>query len=448
MLSSHLPPSRKNRYPGESVVGITRRPLSFLPSLKETYGDIAMFRIGRQPIVLASHPDQIRDVLVTHARNFHKGRGLERAKMLLGDGLLTSEDEFHLRQRRLAQPAFHRARINAYGDVMAAYAERRAEHWKDGDVLEVNHEMAAYTLAVVGKTLFDADIEGEAHEIGEALAAAIAAFNYTVLPLAPLLMHLPIPMARRYKRGRQRLDATIYRMISERRASGEDKGDLLSMLLLAHDTEGDGAGMSDLQLRDEAMTLLLAGHETTANLLTWAFYLLSQSPEAEAKLHAEIDALDTTSLGAADVARLPYTRAVIAEAMRIFPPAWIVGRRALAEYRIGDHTIPARTIILMSQWIVHKDPRWWPEPERFLPERWLPGGSAMDPNRPKFSYFPFGAGTRVCIGEQFAWMEGILGLATFARRFAMRLVPGHPVVPRPIITLRAQHGMRMVAHAR
>lgn len=430
------------------MLAITRRPLTFFPALKETYGDLATVYVGRQPIVLVSHPDHIRDVLVTNGRNFHKGRGLERARMLLGEGLLTSEDEFHLRQRRLAQPAFHRARITAYGDVMATYAERRADHWHDGDVLEINHEMAAYTLAVVGKTLFDADIEGEAHEIGEALAAAIAAFNYTVLPFAPLLMHLPIPMARRYKRGRQRLDATIYRMISERRASGEDKGDLLSMLLLAHDTEGDGGGMSDLQLRDEAMTLLLAGHETTANLLMWAFYLLSQNPEVETRLHAELDAGGSGPLGASDVARLPYTRAVIAETMRLFPPAWVIGRRAMSAYRIGDYTIPPRAIILMSQWIVHRDPRWWPDAEQFLPERWLAGGSAMDPARPKFSYFPFGAGTRVCIGEQFAWMEGILGLASFARRYSMRLVPGRPVVPRPIITLRSRHGMRMVAHSR
>ena len=430
------------------MVGITRKPLAFFPALKDTCGDVAMVHIGRQPIVLVSHPDQIRDVLVTNARNFHKGRGLERAKMLLGDGLLTSEDEFHLRQRRLAQPAFHRARITAYGDVMATYAERRADHWRDGDTLELNHEMAAYSLAVVGKTLFDADIEGEAHEIGEALAAAIAAFNYTVLPMATLLLRLPIPMARRYKRGRQRLDETIYRMIAERRASAEDKGDLLSMLMLAHDTEGDGAAMSDLQLRDEVMTLLLAGHETTANLLMWAFYLLSQNPEAEARLHSEIDALGSVTLGASDVARLPYTRAVIAETMRLYPPAWVVGRRALSAYRIGDYTIPARAIILMSQWIVHRDARWWPDAGVFQPERWLADGAASDPERPKFSYFPFGAGTRVCIGEQFAWMEGMLGLATFARRFRMRLVPGHPVVPRPIITLRAQHGMRMVAHAR
>ncbi len=448
MLKSQLPPTKRNRYPGESLLEITRRPLSFFPSLKEAHGDIALVYVGRQPIVLVSHPDHIRDVLVTNARNFHKGRGLERAKILLGDGLLTSEEEFHLRQRRLAQPAFHRARITAYGEVMATYAERRADHWRDGDVLELNHEMAAYTLAVVGKTLFDADIEGEAHEIGEALAAAIAAFNFTVLPMAPLLLRFPIPMARRYKRGRQRLDATIYRMIAERRASREDKGDLLSMLLMAHDTEGNGGGMSDLQLRDEAMTLLLAGHETTANLLMWAFYLLSQNPEAEAHLHAEVDAVGAGLLGAADVARLPYTRAVIAETMRLFPPAWVIGRRAMSEYQIGKFTIPARAIVLMSQWIVHRDPRWWPDAELFSPERWLPDGSANDLARPKFSYFPFGAGTRVCIGEQFAWMEGILGLATFARRYAMRLVTGHPVVPKPIITLRAQHGMRMVAHSR
>ena len=448
MGPTQLPPSRKSRYPGESMLAVTRRPLSFLPALKETHGDVALFYAGRQPIVLVSHPDYIRDILVTNARNFHKGRGLERAKILLGEGLLTSEEEVHLRQRRLAQPAFHRARITMYGDVMATYAERRADRWRDGDVLELNHEMAAYTLAVVGKTLFDADIEGEAHEIGEALAAAIAAFNYTVLPMAPLLLRLPIPMARRYKRGRQRLDATIYRMIAERRASTEDKGDLLSMLLLAHDTEGDGGGMSDLHLRDEAMTLLLAGHETTANLLMWAFYLLSQHPDAEARLHAEIDAAHPGPFGAADVARLPYTRAVIAETMRLFPPAWVVGRRALGDYEIGDYRVPARAIVLMSQWIVHRDPRWWPDAGQFSPERWLPGGSAADPARPKFSYFPFGAGTRVCIGEQFAWMEGMLGLATFARRYFMRLVPGHPVVPRPIITLRAQHGMRMVAHAR
>jgi cytochrome P450 len=422
--------------------------LEFLAELKDAHGDVAPFHVGKQPIVLVSDPDLIRDVLVTHGRRFHKGRGLERAKLLLGEGLLTSEDEFHLRQRRLAQPAFHRTRIAAYGEAMASYARRRSDRWTDGQTLDVSREMAAYTLAVVGKTLFDADVEGEAHEIGEALSAAIAAFNVTVLPFGEALLRLPLPAVRRFRRGKDRLDATIYRMIAERRGAGDDRGDLLSMLLLAHDTEGDGTGMSDLQLRDEVMTLLLAGHETTANALTWTFYLLSRHPEAEALLHAELDSLGDAPLGADDVQRLPYSRAVLAESFRLYPPAYIVGRRVLAECALGDRAIAPRTIVLMSQWIVHRDPRWWPEASAFRPERWLPGGSALDAGRPKFSYFPFGAGTRVCIGEQFAWMEGILALATIARRWKLRLVEGHRVVPQPIVTLRAKHGMRMIVHSR
>jgi cytochrome P450 len=441
-------PGPRRRYPGEFALAVIRRPLEFLPALARDFGDVAAFGVGPQPLVLLSHPADIRDVLVTHGRRFHKGRGLERAKLLLGEGLLTSEDDFHLRQRRLAQPAFHRARIAGYGDTMVAYARRRAERWTDGAELDVAREMAAYTLAVVGKTLFDADIEAEAHEIGEALGTAIATFNLTVLPWGELLLRLPLPIAWRFRRARERLDATIYEMIARRRASGDDRGDLLSMLLLAHDTEGDGAGMSDLQLRDEAMTLLLAGHETTANALTWAWYLLSGAPEVEARLHTEVDAIGDRPLVADDLARLPYTRAVLAETMRLYPPAWIVGRRSLEAYRVGGHLLAPRTVVLMSQWIVHRDPRWWPDAESFQPERWLPGGSATDGARPKFSYFPFGAGTRVCIGEQFAWMEGVLALATFARRWRLRLAADQRVEPQPIVTLRAKHGMRMVAERR
>ncbi|HET9011356.1 MAG TPA: cytochrome P450, partial [Gemmatimonadaceae bacterium] len=336
-MTAATAPGPRPRYPGQFAFAVTRRPLEFLPRLARDYGDVAAFGIGPQPIVLLSHPDHIRDVLVTHARRFHKGRGLERARMLLGDGLLTSEGEFHLRQRRLVQPAFHRARIIGYGETMAAYASRRADGWTDGATLDVAAEMAAYTLAVVGKTLFDADVEGEAQEIGDALSTAIRTFNFTVLPWGELMLRLPLPITRRFRRARQRLDATIYEMIARRRASGEDKGDLLSMLLLAHDTEGDGTGMTDVQLRDEAMTLLLAGHETTANALTWAWYLLAQHPAAESALHAEVDALGDRPLGADDLARLPYTRAVLAETMRLYPPAWIVGRRALEAYEVGGH---------------------------------------------------------------------------------------------------------------
>ena len=447
-MSAAAIPGPRRRYPGEFALAIVRRPLEFLSGLAVEFGDVATFNIGRQPIVLLSHPDDIRDVLVTHGRRFHKGRGLERARVLLGNGLLTSEDEVHLRQRRLVQPAFHRARIAGYGDTMADYARQRADAWTDGAEFDVAHEMAAYTLSVVGKTLFDADIEGEAHDIGEALATAIATFNVTVLPGSEFLLRLPIPVAIRFRRARARLDATIYEMIARRRASGEDRGDLLSMLLLAHDTEGDGSGMSDVQLRDEAMTLLLAGHETTANALMWAWYLLAGAPEVEARFHAEIDALGDRALGADDLARLPYTRAVLAETMRLYPPAWILGRRALDAYHVRGHEIAPRTVVLMSQWIVHRDPRWWERATTFQPERWLPDGSASDAARPKFSYFPFGAGTRICVGEQFAWMEGLLALATFARRWRLRLAPGHQVEPQPIVTLRAKHGMRMIAERR
>jgi cytochrome P450 len=469
-----LAPGPRQRFPGEFTIAAARRPLEFLTSAAREYGDVVGFPLGGRPAVLLAHPDDIRDVLVTNGRCFHKGRGLERAKLLLGEGLLTSEDEFHLRQRRLASPAFHRARVDAYGDTMAAYARRRAESWQGGATLDISREMAAYTLAVVGKTLFDADIEAEAHEIGDALSASLAAFNFMTLPFGELLMRLPLPAVRRFERGRDRLDATIYRMIAERRASGEDRGDLLSMLLLAQDTEGDGSGMSDLQLRDEAMTLLLAGHETTANALSWTWYMLSQHPEVEARLHDEVDALGARSLGAGDVARLPYTRAVLAETMRLYPPAWVIGRRALVDYPVRDHVIRANSLVLVSQWVTHRDPRWWSEAESFQPERWRlttggqevresggqdgtnqyrrgPTSSPSDIHsiaRPRLSYFPFGAGTRVCVGEQFAWMEAILALATFAQRWRLRLVPGHPVAPQPIVTLRMRHGLRMTVHAR
>jgi len=452
----------RQRFPGEFTITAAREPLTFLTRAARRYGDVVEFSLGGGRAVLLAHPDDIRDVLVTNGRLFHKGRGLQRARLLLGEGLLTSEGEFHLRQRRLASPAFHRARVESYAQTMAEYARRRAAQWRDGETLDISREMAAYTLAVVGKTLFDADIEGEAHEIGDALTASIAAFNFMTLPMGELLMRLPFPAVRRFERARDRLDATIYRMIAERRASGEDRGDLLSMLLLAHDTEGDGSGMSDVQLRDEAMTLLLAGHETTANALAWTWFLLSRNTEAEATLHAEVDALQGAVPTAADLARLPYTRAVIAESMRVYPPAWVIGRTALADYPVRDHVIRKGSLVLVSQWVTHRDPRWWDEADAFRPERWLEptGGQeagrsgGRDPGRAggqrggRFAYYPFGAGTRVCIGEQFAWMEATLALATFAQRWRLRLVPGREVTPQAIITLRVRHGLPMTVHAR
>ena len=441
------PPGPRRRVPALNALRMGRDPLAFLTTLTREYGDIARVPLGPETLYLFNHPDLVRDVLVTNHRNFHKGRGLERAKMLLGTGLLTSEGDFHLRQRRLAQPAFHRQRVAAYGATMASYAAARRDRWRGGLTLDVHVEMMALTLAIVGKTLFDADVEDEAAEIGAALATTFESFNFGFfLPFGELLERLPLPATIRFRKARARLDATIYRLIEERRKSGTDRGDLLSMLLLAQDTEGDGGGMTDLQLRDEAMTIFLAGHETTANALTWTWYLLSQHPDVETRLHAEVDsALGRRLPTADDLAVLPYTRMVLAESMRLYPPAWILGRRALAPFEADGYEIPGRSIVLMSQYVTHRDARWFPDPERFDPERF---STERQAERPKFAYFPFGGGPRVCIGEQFAWMEGVILLATIAQRWKLRLVPGHPVALQPIITLRPKHGMAMTIEKR
>jgi len=440
------PPGSVSRYPGQFVVEIARNPLAMMVAMQAEHGDIAHWRIGPQDIYLFSHPDLIRDVLVTNQKNFHKSRGLERARRLLGNGLLTSEGDFHLRQRRLAQPAFHRQRIASYAGTMVDYAERAEARWSDGDLVDMHTEMMRLTLGIVARTLFDADVDNEAAEIGAALTVAFESFNLAMLPFTELLEKIPFKAVRRFNAARDTLDRTIYRMIEERRKSGEDRGDLLSMLLLATDTEGDGTGMNDLQLRDEALTIFLAGHETTANALTWTWYLISQNPHVEEKLHAEVDRVPADrSPTYEDLPSLSYTRMVFAESMRLYPPAWAIGRRALEPFEARGYTIPRRAVVLMSQYIVHRLDAYFPDPERFDPERWTPEAQAL---RPKFSYFPFGGGARVCIGEQFAWMEGILLLAALSRKWRMRLEPGHPVEVQPLITLRPKHGMRMTIHKR
>jgi cytochrome P450 len=444
-VESAFPPGPAPRYPGQFLVETARNPLALFIGIAREYGDIAHYKIGPQHLFFFNHPDLIRDVLVTNGRNFHKSRGLERARRLLGNGLLTSEDEFHLRQRRLAQPAFHRQRIAAYAGTMSSYSAKMREGWRDGATVDMHREMMRLTLDIVGKTLFDADVDSEAAEIGQALTTAFESFNLAMLPFTEYLEKLPLPAVRRFNAARARLDRTVYRMIEERRTSGEDKGDLLSMLLLAQDTEGDGTGMSDTQLRDEALTIFLAGHETTANALTWTWYLLSQNPQMEARLYAEVDALGDRLPTYEDMAALPYTRMVLMESMRLYPPAWAIGRRAMESFEAREFTVPANSVVLMSQYVMHRDERFFPDPERFDPERWTPEAQAA---RPKFAYFPFGGGNRVCIGEQFAWMEGVLLIATLAQRWKMRLVPGHPIELKPLITLRPKYGMRMILETR
>lgn len=383
-------------------------------------------------------------MLVTQGRSFMKGRALQEAKRILGDGLLTSEGELHLRQRRLIQPLFHADRVAGFAAEMVNAAQRVSGRWRDGAQLDLAGQMTELTLAIVGRTLFAADVERDARDVGAALTVALEAFDRFLVPGAALLGLLPLPSSRRFRSARRRLDTIIERLIDERLAGPGRHGDLLTMLLEARD-EGGGGAMSRRQIRDEAMTILLAGHETTAQALSWTWYLLSQSPEAESRLHEELDrVLAGRPPGAADAQRLPYTRAVVTESMRLYPPAWSIARRALAELELGGYRITRRSIVVTSPWIVHRDERWFPEPGRFEPGRWL----VDDPARPRFAYFPFGGGTRICIGERFAWTEAILVLATLASRWRATLVPDHPVEPLPRITLRPRHGLRMVLHAR
>ena len=403
-------------------------------------GDVTQIRIGPQKVAVLTNPDDIKNLLVTNQRNFTKGRGLESTKALLGEGMLTSEGEFHLRQRRLAQPAFHRDRIANYAQVMGDYTERTQREWRNGETRDVHEDMMHLTLAIAGKTLFDADVENDAKDVGEAMELSLKMFNYTVLPLGFLMEYAPFRWVRALRGARRRMNEIIFGLIDERRANPTDRGDLLSMLMAATDLEGDGTGMSNIQLRDELVTIILAAHETTAVALSWTWYLLSQNPAVEARLHAEVDALGGRRPTMDDLGQLPYTRQVFSEAMRLYPPAWTVERRAINDFEAGGYTIKGGTIVLASQYLMHRDPRYWENPDQFDPDRWTTEAVAK---RHKFTYFPFGAGTRVCIGEQFAWMEGILILAGLSQRWKMRLAPGHVVEKEALVTLRPKYGMRM-----
>ena len=390
---------------------------------------------------LLNRPDFIQEVLVNGHRSFMKSRVLQRAKTLLGEGLLTSEGDFHLRQRRLVQPAFYRDRLISYANTMSQCARIGAERWKAGDTRDMADEMMRITLAIVGQSLFSRDVESEASDIGQALTDVLGTFGTLTLPLSSFIQRLPFPKFLRARRALTFLDSTIYRMIEDRRKSGVDNGDLLSMLLLSTDEQGSG-GMTDRQVRDEALTLFLAGHETTATALTWTWYLLSQNPEADERMRAELQEVLGSRLPTyADLPNLPYTEMVLAESLRLYPPAWAVGRMAKADTRIYNYEVPRNSICLMSPYVMHRHPRYYPNPERFDPLRF---STEAKQERPKFAYFPFGGGSRVCIGERFAWMEGVLVMATIAQRWRFNLVPGQIIEPHPQITLRTRHGVRMI----
>jgi len=421
-----------------------RDPLSFMTRVAREYGDIVCLRFFHIRTFLITNPEHIEDVLVTNAKKFIKGRVLRANRHIFGDGLLTSEGDFWLRQRRMMQPAFHRSRIANYASTMTACATRLMESWKPGEPMDLHEAMMRLTLQVVGKTLFSADVEQDAPQVGETLQLLLE-FTSDFRRLVMTPKWLPTRQNRQANRAVRQLTQIIDRIIQQRRGFEEDTGDLLSMLLRAQDE--DGSRMTAQQLRDEALTLFLAGHETTASSLSWTWWLLAQHPEVEQKLHAELDAvLNGRTPTLDDLPKLNYTSCILSESMRVYPPAWAIARLAVEDHELGGYAVPKGTGIAAVPWVVHRDPRWYDNPDRFSPERWQ-NGDLLRKN-PRFAYFPFSYGPRQCIGNTFALMEANLMLATIAQRFRFRLVPGHTVVPLASITLRPRHGLRAIAEAR
>jgi cytochrome P450 len=442
-------PGPRQWLPGSSLWSLHRDPIAYMARLQERYGDLVHWRIGPQDVVMVARSDLARDVLVTHHRSFKKGPGFERAQIVLGQGLLTSEGDFHLRHRRMIQPAFHRRSVAAYGEVMVTEAARLRDGWEAGGTVDVADEMTRVTLAIVSRALFGHSVEHEAGTIGEAITRVGGFFDYLVIALLPLLLRLPLPAVRRFKRGCAELDAATLRVVASRRGgtgATDGDGDLLSILLAARDVEGDQAGLTDAEVRDEVVTLITAGHETTANALNWLWYLLAQHPEAERRMHEEIDTVLRGRLPTADdMERLRYVEMVLLEAMRLYPPAWGIERRALRDQEIGGCTIPAGAVVLMPTILMNRDERFFPAPLRFDPDRFAPEAAA---GRPRHAFLLFGGGPRQCIGNAFALLEGVLIVSVLAQRWQLRLAPGQVVTPQATVTLRPKGGLPMTVERR
>ena len=417
-------------------------PLAVFTGWAREFGDIFYYRAGWIHVYFLNSPELIESVLVTNQQNFRKDRVIQNSRWFLGQGLLTSEGGEWLRQRRLSQPAFHRERLALYARIINGCAEEMLDSWKDGENRDVHQEMMQLTLRVVAKVLFSVDVKNESKEVAAALNLLMKHSSGARMLLPPWVRYLPLPFLIRVRRAVRQLDEVVYRIIRERRRSENDNGDLLSMLMSARDE--DGSRMTDRQLRDEVMTFLLAGHETTALSLSWAWYLLSENPEAENKLHHELArVLDGKNPSFEDLPRLCYTEAVVKESVRLYPPAWSLARTAAEDFEIGGYLVPAGSNVVMSQWIMHRDPRFFPSPVQFDPGRWF---EEHTQRLPRFAYFPFGGGPRYCVGASFAMMEATLLLAAIAQRFRLRMVPGHNVVPVPSITLRPKYGIKMSLH--
>lgn len=447
MLDTQSIPQPKGRFLVGNLTDFARDPLNYLYSLSLEYGDVVKMRFGRMNMYLLNRPDLIRELLVTKPDSFHKGRGLQYTKPVLGEGLLTSEGETHRRHRRMMQPAFHMRRISEYADTMVEYGVRMMEQWKDGEIRLISKDMMDVTLSIITNTMFGYETPSETDEIGRAIDVLLERVMKKTRSPFPIPDAIPTRGQREFREAKATLDGIIYGIISSRRKEElDDRGDLLSMLLQARDEE-DGMGLSDAELRDEVMTIFLAGHETTANTLSWTWYLLAQHPEVESKFHQELDAvLAGRPPQMTDINDLPYTQQVIKESMRLFPAAWIIGYQAIEKVQIGEWQFEKGDSFFMSQYVMHRNPKYYDGPEEFSPERWT---AEFTKSLPPFAYFPFGGGPRVCIGNQFALMEATLLLATIGQRYQLELVhPTQQVVPLPLITLRPRGGIKMRVKAR
>lgn len=452
-------PRRVARPPGPRRLGLlaglsTRRdPTAYFEAVVRAHPRLSHLRLGKEHVYVLGHPDLVHALYVGHGRRTRKGRTLERIRILLGDGLLTSEGEVHRTQRRLIQPALHGEAMIAYADAMVATAHDHADRWREGVELDMAREMSGLTLTVVGNALFGSDLATVTDQVADCLGTLLEGFQRHMFPGADLLLRLPTPGRARLFGAVDRLDRLVRQVIADRR-SAPPGPDLLSALL---------ASMADdTQVRDEVMTLLLAGHETTATALTWTWWLLSEHPRVAGWLREELDRMPGDAaptapprrrapLSYADLDRLPRTRAVFAESMRLYPPSWILGRRTLEDVELDGWAVPAGSLCVASQWVLHRDTRFWSDPLEFEPARWLTEDGRFDesaPGQPRGAYLPFGIGSRICVGLSFAWTEGVLVLATLARDWAPELAAGHQVALRPAVTLRPRYGMRMVLRAR
>lgn len=428
-------------------LALLRQPIAFLEKTFREYGDVVGSRIANLRVYSVAHPEGIKHVLQENNRNYRKSVDYKLLARLLGEGLVTSEGSLWLSQRRLMQPMFHRHKIAAFGATMTDCTLEMIDRWggmaERREPFDVAHEMMRLTLKIVGRALLSMDLTAQTDAIGGNMT--IANERFAQMDLATLVPWLPTPSNLRFRKAVQTLRRIVLDIIAERRRENRDYGDLLSMLIAVRD-EDTGEGMNDDQLRDEVLTLILAGHETTANALSWTWYLLSQNPEAEQKLHAELDeVLGGHAPTVSDLPNLKYTAMVIDEAMRLYPPVWAVGREAIDDDEILGYRVPKGSNVMLSQWITHRHPHFWENPDRFEPERFSAGHAS---GRPRYAYFPFGGGPRMCIGNFFALTEAQIVLASVAQKYRLRLVPNHPIDLQPLVTLRPRNGVKVTLEPR